>query len=54
MQEEIKKINKSLIKIENKNRSESYIRKKGQDFKKGSVLKKGHKISARDIGLLIS
>ena len=42
----------SWIAISKKN---TYIRKQGQDFKKGAILfKRGHKINARDIGLIIS
>ncbi len=55
IQENCKKINNSEIVVSLNEKDENYIRKKGQDFKKGStLLKKYHKVNPRDIGLLVS
>ena len=55
IQENCKIINKSKITAEIYDNDEIYIRKKGQDFKKGAlILKKKHQINSRDIGLLVT
>ena len=55
IQENCKIINKSEITVKINNSDELYIRKKGQDFKKGAlILKKKHQVNSRDIGLLVS
>ncbi len=55
IQEKVTKIDDNFIYLKGVNNKESYIRKKGQDYKKGSILlKKNHQVSARDVGLLIS
>ena len=55
IQENCKITNKSEITAKINNSDELYIRKKGQDFKKGAlILKKKHQINSRDIGLLIT
>ena len=53
IQENCRNINETEIIAKIKNNDELFIRKKGQDFKKGGIiLKKNHQINARDIGLL--
>ena len=55
IQENCKITNKSEITAKINSSDELYIRKKGQDFKKGAlILKKKHKVNSRDIGLLIT
>ena len=55
IQENCEITNKSEIKAKINKGDESYIRKKGQDFKKGAlILKKKHQINSRDIGLLVT
>ena len=55
IQENCRITNKSEITAEINNSDELYIRKKGQDFKKGAlILKKKHQINSRDIGLLVT
>ncbi len=55
IQENCKITNKSEITAKINNSDELYIRKKGQDFKKGAlILKKQHQINSRDIGLLVT
>ena len=55
IQENCKTTNKSEITTKINNSDELYIRKKGQDFKKGAlILKKQHQINSRDIGLLVT
>ena len=55
IQENCKITNISEIKAKINKRDESYIRKKGQDFKKDAlILKKKHQVNARDIGLLVT
>ncbi len=55
IQEDCKKISNSEILVNYNEKDELFIRKKGQDFKKGSQLfKKFHKINPRDIGLLVA
>ena len=55
IQENCKIINKSEITVKIKKNDDLYIRKKGQDFKKGTlILKKKHKVNSRDIGLLVT
>ena len=55
LQENVKKLKNNYIQILEINASINYIRKKSQDFKKGSILfKKNHIITTRDIALLIS
>ncbi|MAH89536.1 MAG: hypothetical protein CMJ06_05835 [Pelagibacterales bacterium] len=55
IQENCKEINKSEIIVNYNKKDDLFIRKKGQDFKKGSqLLKKFHRINPRDIGLLVS
>ncbi|MDA9708325.1 molybdopterin molybdotransferase MoeA, partial [Alphaproteobacteria bacterium] len=55
IQENCKITNKSEITAKINNRDELYIRKKGQDFKKGAlILKKKHRVNSRDIGLLVT
>ena len=55
IQENCKITNKSEITAKINNSDELYIRKKGQDFKKGTlILRKQHQINSRDIGLLVT
>ena len=55
IQENCKIINKSEITANIDKNEELYIRKKGQDFKKGTlIIKKNHQVNSRDIGLLIT
>ena len=55
IQENCKITNKSEITAKINNSDELYIRKKGQDFKKGVlILKKKHQVNSRDIGLLVT
>ena len=55
IQENCRITNKSEITAKINNSDELYIRKKGQDFKKGAlILKKQHQINSRDIGLLVT
>ena len=55
IQENCKITNKSEITAKINNSDELYIRKKGQDFKKGAlILKQKHQINSRDIGLLVT
>tara|TARA_A100001011_G_scaffold393316_1_gene482896 strand:- start:1326 stop:2528 length:1203 start_codon:yes stop_codon:yes gene_type:complete len=55
IQENVKKIDNKTFSCDEKTIFNQYIRKKGKDFKNNKMLlKKGHKINARDIGLLIS
>ncbi len=55
IQENCKITNKSEITAKINNSDELYIRKKGQDFKKGTlILKKKHQVNSRDIGLLVT
>ncbi len=54
IQEEIKIKNKDII-INKKIKKGEYVRKKGIDFNKGDILlRKGHIISSRDLGVLAS
>ena len=55
IQENVKILKNNKILINQTYFGNTYIRKKGQDYKKGKVLlKKGKKLNARDIGLLLS
>jgi molybdopterin molybdotransferase len=55
IQENVKILKNNKILINQAFFGNTYIRKKGQDYKKGKVLlKKGKKINVRDIGLLLS
>ena len=55
LQENVKELKNNFIMLLKKAYKNQFIRKQGQDYKKGTVLfKKGHKINARDIGLIIS
>ena len=55
IQENVKVLKNKKVLINQADFESNYIRKKGQDFKKGKVLlKKGKKINARDVGLLLS
>ena len=55
IQENCKITDKSKITAKINNKDELYIRKKGQDFKKGAlILKKKHQVNSRDIGLLVT
>ena len=55
VQEDCKEVNNSEIIVNYNQKDELFIRKKGQDFKKGSKLfNKFHRINPRDIGLLVT
>lgn len=55
IQENVKVLKNNKILINQDSFADNFIRKKGQDYKKGkTLLKKGKKINARDIGLLLS
>ena len=55
IQENCKLTNKLEITAKINDSDEIYIRKKGQDFKKGAlILKKQHQVNSRDIGLLVT
>lgn len=55
IQENVKVLKNNKILINQFSFENTFIRKKGQDYKKGkTLLKKGKKINARDIGLLLS
>ena len=55
IQENVKILNNNKILINQTDFKNTFVRKKGQDYKKGTrLLKKGKKINSRDIGLLLS